>query len=196
MNNICDRLRSLREERGISQEQLGGIMGVTRMTIAGYELAKRVPDANFILELSKFFKCSPNYLLGVSDFKDDDNYKKWEENLQTLDINITTLSIQRKKEFIKALNWMLSNNDEISKVINLEDYFIDRFMNVTLSFIDIFKEFANTIEETGEDRKINSLDVFTYFKSLEQNKESMYYTINSTSKDLLSTIFEHTKSGD
>ena len=35
---IQDRLRQLREEAGYSQEKLAAALGVTGMTLAGYEL--------------------------------------------------------------------------------------------------------------------------------------------------------------
>lgn len=59
-----DRLKKLREEKGMSQEDLGNIIGVTRVTICGYENNTRTPKMNHFLKIIEEFKVSADYLLG------------------------------------------------------------------------------------------------------------------------------------
>ena len=61
------RLASMRGYRRLSQEQLGGYVGVTKQTISGWERGRRVPDADAIVALCKALDCSADYLLGLSD---------------------------------------------------------------------------------------------------------------------------------
>lgn len=61
------RLASMRGYRRMSQEQLGGYVGVTKQTISGWERDRRVPDADNIIALCKALDCSSDYLLGLSD---------------------------------------------------------------------------------------------------------------------------------
>lgn len=61
------RLASMRGYRRMSQEQLGGFVGVTKQTISGWEHDRRVPDADSIIALCKALDCTSDYLLGLSD---------------------------------------------------------------------------------------------------------------------------------
>ena len=50
---FAETLKKLREERGLSQKQLGQQMFVNHSTIARWENASRLPDAAMILRLAK-----------------------------------------------------------------------------------------------------------------------------------------------
>ena len=67
MSRIGSKLRELRKKRGISQEDLAKVLGVTKSTISKYELGQREPDINAILKISEQFGASVEYLLGVVD---------------------------------------------------------------------------------------------------------------------------------
>jgi len=70
---IAERIRQLREERGLSQAELAHKMGVSRMTINNYEMDKRSPDIAFVLKLADFFFVTVEYLIGKSEFKHQDD---------------------------------------------------------------------------------------------------------------------------
>lgn len=61
------RLKELREEKGLSQTQLGKEIGVDRRTIGSYELGLREPSLETIEKLCKYFGVSAGYLLGIED---------------------------------------------------------------------------------------------------------------------------------
>ena len=63
------RIKELRKQRGISQTELGEILGVTRSTICQYEQGKRQPDNTTLVKLADFFGVSVDYLLGRSEMK-------------------------------------------------------------------------------------------------------------------------------
>lgn len=58
------RLRRLREEKGLRQEDLGLSLNVGKSTVSQWENDLRVPDTNTLLRLSQFFTVSIDYLLG------------------------------------------------------------------------------------------------------------------------------------
>lgn len=64
-----DIIRALRNERNISQEQLGKKIGVTRSMIALYESGERLPSLSALIELSRALGVTTDYLLGVSQEK-------------------------------------------------------------------------------------------------------------------------------
>lgn len=56
-------LKSLRAQRGLSQEELADAVYVTRQTISNWENSKSYPDIKSLLILSNFFSVSVDYLV-------------------------------------------------------------------------------------------------------------------------------------
>lgn len=50
--NLCNRLREMRLDLGLTQESLAGKVGVTRQTIIAVEKGKFVPSVKLALELA------------------------------------------------------------------------------------------------------------------------------------------------
>ncbi len=65
-------LKKLREDAGLSQEQLGEVIGVSKSTIGMYEQGKRMPNTNTILkDIASYFGVSIDYLVGFSGSEND-----------------------------------------------------------------------------------------------------------------------------
>ena len=71
MANFSERLRELRLERGITQDDLALAIGLSRSTIAGYESPskRREPEFNTTKKIADYFSVSVDYLIGTSDDK-------------------------------------------------------------------------------------------------------------------------------
>ena len=67
MDTFSKRLKELRSEKGISQEKLAKETGFTQSAIFYWENAKRVPNANVVIALAKYFGVTTDYILGVED---------------------------------------------------------------------------------------------------------------------------------
>ena len=61
------RLRELREEKGISQKELGKLFNVAQNTISNWENGTREPDTKTLVKLAELFECSVDYLVGRTD---------------------------------------------------------------------------------------------------------------------------------
>ncbi len=57
------KLRSLRQEKKLSQVELSKKLNVTSQALSQYELGKRIPDAEMIIRIADFFDVSVDYLL-------------------------------------------------------------------------------------------------------------------------------------
>ena len=67
MSNVFARtLRRLREEKGLSQKQLGNILYVNHSTVARWENANRLPDAMMILRLARCLGADVNTLFQLA----------------------------------------------------------------------------------------------------------------------------------
>ena len=63
---FAENLRRLREERGLSQKQLGENLYVNHSTVARWERASRLPDATMILRLAKCLGVDVNDLFQLA----------------------------------------------------------------------------------------------------------------------------------
>jgi len=64
---IGERLQELRKDRGLSQEDLAKILGVSHYTISSYECNRSDPDDKSKVILAKLFDVSVDYMLGLID---------------------------------------------------------------------------------------------------------------------------------
>ena len=72
------RLRELRTSMGLTQQQLGDMVNVTKVSICCYEKNNRTPNIETLLDLANALNTNPNYLLGseakVSVKEDGEEY--------------------------------------------------------------------------------------------------------------------------
>lgn len=64
---ICDTIKALREKTGLSQSGLAKKLGVTRSAVNAWEMGLSVPTAQYLVELSRLFQVSADYLLGLNN---------------------------------------------------------------------------------------------------------------------------------
>ena len=62
---IADRIKHLREVNGMTQSALAKKLGITRSSVNAWEMGISVPSTQYIIELSRIFCVSTDYLLGV-----------------------------------------------------------------------------------------------------------------------------------
>lgn len=66
---LGNRIKILREELGLKQEELAKQLSVSPSTIGMYEINKREPNNELIIKLANFFNVSIDYLLGKTDVR-------------------------------------------------------------------------------------------------------------------------------
>ena len=62
-----ERLRELRQNKGLSQSQLAEALNISKSAISMYELGRREPDLETLEGIADFFNVDINYLLGKED---------------------------------------------------------------------------------------------------------------------------------
>lgn len=80
---ICDRIRTLRKDSGMSQADLARRLNVTRSSVNAWEMGLSAPTAQYIIELANLFHCSSDYILELDNTKtiDISKYEKQEAKL-------------------------------------------------------------------------------------------------------------------
>lgn len=61
---IGKRVRELRIKRNMSQQELGNAIGVTKVSICGYENGIRIPNLEKLCKLADSLETTTDYLLG------------------------------------------------------------------------------------------------------------------------------------
>jgi len=63
----AERIRGLREEKGLTVEQVAEYAGVATGSVSNWENAKKAPGYFSILKLIKLFDENADYIMGLSD---------------------------------------------------------------------------------------------------------------------------------
>lgn len=96
---FADKLIELRKKSGWSQEELAEQMNVTRQSVSKWEGAQSVPDLEKIIQLSKLFGVSTDYLLKdeIEANENESSSLKTEEKL-----NVRRVSMEEANKFLAA----------------------------------------------------------------------------------------------
>ena len=66
-NKLGDKIRFLRKEIRLSQEQLANKLNTTQDTVSLWELNKSYPDIINLIKLCEIFNVSADFLLGLKE---------------------------------------------------------------------------------------------------------------------------------
>ena len=70
-----NRIKILREELNMTQQELADKLDGAKSTVAMYEKGDRKPSMEVLLKLSEIFDCSIDYILGKSDIRNPEELK-------------------------------------------------------------------------------------------------------------------------
>ena len=63
--DIADKIKALRESRGMTQAKLARQLGITRSGVNAWEMGLSVPSTQYVVDLALFFNVSSDFLLGI-----------------------------------------------------------------------------------------------------------------------------------
>ena len=97
--NFNEKLIELRKAKGLSQDELGQRIGVSRQTISKWELAQSYPDFQRLVLLSDYFGMSLDALM-----KDIDVQDVREKNLNDQKLSVIYDDVQQTKTIMQTVN--------------------------------------------------------------------------------------------
>ena len=97
---LSEMIKTLREDAGYSQSQLAKKLDVTRSSVNAWEMGISTPTTHYIVELSKLFHVSTDYILGI------DNNRS---------INLNGYSKSEIELLYKLINYFDKNKKSASK---------------------------------------------------------------------------------
>jgi transcriptional regulator with XRE-family HTH domain len=89
-----NRLRQLREDKGLRQIDVAQATGIDQKTLSNYETGKTNPDSYSLIRLADYYHTSIDYIVGR-----------------------TNLQIENKKDIVKKLNDIQRDLDYIKKIL-------------------------------------------------------------------------------
>ncbi|MCR5523258.1 MAG: helix-turn-helix transcriptional regulator [Clostridia bacterium] len=177
---IGERIRDLRKEAKLNQEEFAEIIGISRSTLGDIELDKRSISSATALEIAKYFNVSVDFVLAKTDNPKVINYdlkvlgltQESADKLYTgqVDAGVLNLLIEHEKfgEFLRLITFYL------------KDYSADVVrMNNTVN-----SEIAEFLRKYGDDE---DADVLTAMK------QPLYSSDISKIQNCLNTILKDTK---
>jgi transcriptional regulator with XRE-family HTH domain len=106
-----NKLKQLRINSGLTQEELGKKFNLGKSSISMYESGKNFPDLDMIKNIATFFGVSADYLIGVESLNNSELYEI--EQLRQILINNGIMSEDHdmtKEEFDKAMEFYKANS--------------------------------------------------------------------------------------
>lgn len=64
---ISEKLKLLRKEQAISQQEVADAIGVTKSAYSNYEQGIREPSFDVLKKLCKYYQVTSDYMLGLED---------------------------------------------------------------------------------------------------------------------------------
>ena len=89
-----NKLKELRTQNGLTQQQLATQLGVTKSVISFYERQERTPSPEVLRKMAVLFKVSTDFLLDIDSTKRLDVSDLDEDDIQLVSLLVDTL---RKK---------------------------------------------------------------------------------------------------
>lgn len=181
-----ERLKKIRQDKGMSQRELGKILGVTQQTIAQYEKIKEAPKAETLQKLANALDVSVHQLRGES-YTPSDIF----EALHNLSTNPDNVDIYTGTEaFINASYWNTVNKNH-PQTLSFAEY-LEKAKAGNLSLTDLFDMWlqANEIEWKRAQRYGKQGREFTF----EDFTEESYFVTESQFKIIRKGNIEYVKS--
>lgn len=113
---FSDRLKSLRTERNLSQEELAKALNINRTSIAHYERSdnERIPRPDTLNKIADFFNVSIDYLMDRSDDRGvSSNEERFLADAETLSLS------ELQKKYQLTIDGEPATKEELAAAINL-----------------------------------------------------------------------------
>lgn len=143
-----DRFKTLRTNASLSYSQIAALYGKTDAAIRSWEAGRTKPDVDTLIKLAKYFGCTTDYLLGLSDVAtpntDMQSVCAFTQLSETAIQNILALSnvCQEGRKFspMSALNRFIESQDMTESL----DLIYSGVLDIVRDAIDVVMGTRNT----------------------------------------------------
>jgi transcriptional regulator with XRE-family HTH domain len=97
MVGLAARLKQLRMDRGLTQQQAAQAVGVTRSVISGYETEMRFPSLDILVALARLYGVTTDYLLCLDNRESIDVSGLSEDEISTISHMVDLLRTKNRE---------------------------------------------------------------------------------------------------
>lgn len=116
---IGEFLKELRNEKKLTQEQLGECLGVSRRTVSRWETGSNLPDLEMLIEMADYYDVDLRELLDG-----ERKGEKMDKELEETVLKVTAYSNDEKRRMTRVIHWL----------------FITGIVSFVLFFVILFNE--------------------------------------------------------
>lgn len=182
MSIFHERLKILKETSGKTQAEIAAALEITPQTLS-YYFNNREPSYDILIKLAQYFSVSTDYLLGVSEFKNNEEVKKINsENVSLVKFSID-LNPNYKKSIFELINFIDSDNlssDQKNKILD----------NLS-TIINLYASALNGLLALKEQLDINDPNILIQMQRIlywEYSTDSLYFRKKLVKATLLDSI--------
>ncbi len=107
------RLKEVRKRAGLTQQQLGALIGVTKVSVCCYEKGTRTPTLDTLLDLANVLNVEFTYLLGADEYVVADDDQEYGMNLAKEEIQL----IRTLRTHAELYSKLVADPERIIKLI-------------------------------------------------------------------------------
>ncbi len=111
---IGKRIKELRIEKNMSQQELGDLLGITKVSVCGYENGTRTPNLETFTQMADIFGTTADYLLGREIPVVNESSNEYVGSVSKEDINL----IQEIRHYPNLYNKMIKDVKRSIYLIN------------------------------------------------------------------------------
>ena len=122
-DNLAMKLKMLRIDAGLSQEEFATKMGISRSCVANYETGKRFPGISMIKKIAASYGIMTDALIGncfypeLSMHESDPNYKREQTPpIHNNKLDISHLPVEHQISLIEYYHYLLANKKKAEQL--------------------------------------------------------------------------------
>ena len=168
----------------MTQSQLAAVLGKSEGAVRAWEIDRSKPDADTLITLADYFKCTTDYLLGRSDYRNENERSELEELFDEL--NKMIVRIPNGDKLLNNYLGFLNLIDEKYYEMIVTDY-----ISALMAFNEAFREAYKLHEEFKIAREFNFLRFLECELNLSATRKEMIRNINTISSNPINLLFDN-----
>lgn len=116
---IWERLKEARLNKNMTQECLGKLLGVSKVSICGYETGTRTPNMENFLDLIKILDLDVKYVIGQDVEAINEDYEKYGIKIATVDMQILEAIKENRELYNMFCSKPKETVEKIKKVLKI-----------------------------------------------------------------------------
>ena len=104
---LNENLKTLRKEKGFSQEELASKVHVVRQTVSKWEKGLSVPDAEMLVQIADVFEVPVSRLLGAAPVEADDDAPDQRNEIAEQLMKINEQLVIKNNRTRKIIKWLI-----------------------------------------------------------------------------------------